>query len=169
MTFVSNSWSFLFDLGRPTTLLSPKNNPGTHQYAVTRVAQIIPASTQNMNDGIKTGGNGNFEGGHHLWAKLGAKAGSKAGSNGNFKVGHAAECNARKRSWEAKLEATVTSRSGMQLGAMAKLEATVTSKSGMQLRATAGSKAGSTGNLKVGHAAGGNGWKQSWKQSWKQR
>ena len=107
---------------------------------------IIPASTQNMNDGIKTGGNGNFEGGHHLWAKLGAKAGSKSGSNGNLRVGHAAECNARKRSWEAKLEATVTSRSGMQLGA------------------TAGSKAGSNGNFEVGHAAGGNGWKQSWKQ-----
>ena len=34
MTFVSNSWSFLFDLGKPTTLLSPKNIPGTHQYAV---------------------------------------------------------------------------------------------------------------------------------------
>ena len=34
MTFVSNSWSFLFDFGRPITLLSPKNIPGTHQYAV---------------------------------------------------------------------------------------------------------------------------------------
>ena len=42
-----------------------------------------------MNDGIKIGGNGNFEGGHHLWAKLGAKAGGSAGGNGNFEVGHA--------------------------------------------------------------------------------
>ena len=49
-------------------------------------------------------------------------------------------------------------------GEAAKLEATVTSRSGMQLGATAGSKAGSNGNFKVGHAAGGNGWKQSWKQ-----
>ena len=41
VTFVSNSLSFLFDFGRPITLLSPKNMPGTHQYAVTLVAQIV--------------------------------------------------------------------------------------------------------------------------------
>ena len=41
MTFVANAWSFLFDCGRPITLLSPKNIPGTHKYAVTRVAQIV--------------------------------------------------------------------------------------------------------------------------------
>ena len=48
-----------------------------------------------MNDGIKTGskagGNGNFEGGQALWAKLGAKLGAtgNAGGNGNFEVGQA--------------------------------------------------------------------------------
>ena len=41
MTFVANVWSFLFDCGRPITLLSLKNIPGTHKYAVTRVAQIV--------------------------------------------------------------------------------------------------------------------------------
>ena len=41
VTFVSNSWSFLVDFGRPITLLSPINMPGTHQYAVTLVAQIV--------------------------------------------------------------------------------------------------------------------------------
>ena len=41
VTFVSNSWSFLVDFGRPITLLSPTNIPETHQYAVTRVAQIM--------------------------------------------------------------------------------------------------------------------------------
>ena len=42
--------------------------------------EIIPASTQNMSDGIKTGskagGNDNFEGGQALWAKLGATLGA---------------------------------------------------------------------------------------------
>ena len=33
--------ALLFDFGRPITLLSPKNLPGTHQYAVTLVAQIV--------------------------------------------------------------------------------------------------------------------------------
>ena len=41
MTCISNSWSFLFDFGRPITLLSAKNLAGTHQYAVTLVAQIV--------------------------------------------------------------------------------------------------------------------------------
>ena len=41
MTCISNSWSFVVDFGRPITLLSPKNLPGTHQYAVTLVAQIV--------------------------------------------------------------------------------------------------------------------------------
>ena len=41
MTCESNAWSFVFDLGRPITFLSPKNMPGTHQYAVTLVAQIV--------------------------------------------------------------------------------------------------------------------------------
>ena len=41
VTFVSNSWSFLVDFGRPITLLSPTNIPETHQYAVTRVAHIV--------------------------------------------------------------------------------------------------------------------------------
>ena len=41
MTCESNAWSFVLDLGRPITLLSPKNMPGTHQYAVTLVAQIV--------------------------------------------------------------------------------------------------------------------------------
>ena len=55
----------------------------------------IPASTPNMNEGIitgsKAGGNGNFEGGQALWAKLGAKLGAtgNAGGNGNFEVGQA--------------------------------------------------------------------------------
>ena len=31
----------LFGFGRSVTLLSPKNLPGTHQYAVTLVAQIV--------------------------------------------------------------------------------------------------------------------------------
>ena len=31
----------LFDFGRSVTLLSPKNMPGTHQYAVRLVAQIV--------------------------------------------------------------------------------------------------------------------------------
>ena len=33
--------ALLFDFWRPITLLSPKNMPGTHQYAVTLVAQIV--------------------------------------------------------------------------------------------------------------------------------
>ena len=41
VTFGANAWSFVFDFGRPITLLSPKNMPGTHQYAVTLVAQIV--------------------------------------------------------------------------------------------------------------------------------
>ena len=41
VTCISNSWSFVVDFGRPITLLSPKNLPGTHQYAVTLVAQIV--------------------------------------------------------------------------------------------------------------------------------
>ena len=41
MTLIGNALSFLFDFGRPITLLSPKNLPGTHQYAVTLVAQIV--------------------------------------------------------------------------------------------------------------------------------
>ena len=41
VTFGANAWSFVFDFGRPITLLSPINMPGTHQYAVTLVAQIV--------------------------------------------------------------------------------------------------------------------------------
>ena len=42
MTCISNSWTFLFDFGRPITSLSPKNMPcGCHQYVVTLVAQIV--------------------------------------------------------------------------------------------------------------------------------
>ena len=41
VTFGANAWSCVFDFGRPITLLSPKNMPGTHQYAVTLVAQIV--------------------------------------------------------------------------------------------------------------------------------
>ena len=41
---------------------------------------------------------------------------------------------------------------GRAEGEAAKLEATVTSRAGMQLGATAGSKAGSNGNFEVGHA-----------------
>ena len=41
VTFGANVWSFVFDLGRPIILLSPRNMPGTHQYAVTLVAQIV--------------------------------------------------------------------------------------------------------------------------------
>ena len=33
--------ALLFDFWRPITLLSPKNMPGTHQYAVRLVAQIV--------------------------------------------------------------------------------------------------------------------------------
>ena len=53
---------------------------------------IIPASTQNMNDGIKTGskagGNGNFEGGQALWAKLGAKLGATLGATVTLRSGN---------------------------------------------------------------------------------
>ena len=70
-----------------------------------------------MNDGIKTGskaeGNGNFEGGQALWAKLGAKLGAtgNAGGNGNFEDGQAlwAKLGAK---LGATLGATVTLRSG---------------------------------------------------------
>ena len=70
-----------------------------------------------MNDGIKTGskagGNGNFEGGQALWAKLGAKLGAtgNAGGNGNFEGGQAlwAKLGAK---LGATLGATVTLRSG---------------------------------------------------------
>ena len=41
VTLIANEWSFLFECGRPITLLSPKNLPGTHQYAVTLVAHIV--------------------------------------------------------------------------------------------------------------------------------
>ena len=41
VTFGANAWSFVFDFGRPITLLSAKNLAGTHQYAVTLVAQIV--------------------------------------------------------------------------------------------------------------------------------
>ena len=41
VTFGANAWSFVIDFGRPITLLSQKNIPGTHQYAVTLVAQIV--------------------------------------------------------------------------------------------------------------------------------
>ena len=41
VTFGANAWSFVFDFGRPITLLSPKNMPGTYQYVVTLVAQIV--------------------------------------------------------------------------------------------------------------------------------
>ena len=79
----------------------------------------IPASTPNMNEGIitgsKAGGNGNFEGGQALWAKLGAKLGAtgNAGGNGNFEGGQAlwAKLGAK---LGATLGATVTLRSGKQ-------------------------------------------------------
>ena len=55
------------------------------------IQRIIPASTQNMNDGIKTrskaGGNGNFEGGQALWAKLGAKLGATLGATVTLRSG----------------------------------------------------------------------------------
>ena len=41
VTFVANAWSFVFGFWRPITLSSPRNMPGTHQYAVTLVAQIV--------------------------------------------------------------------------------------------------------------------------------
>jgi len=41
VTFGANVWSFVFDFRRPIILLSPRNMPGTHQYAVTLVAQIV--------------------------------------------------------------------------------------------------------------------------------
>ena len=34
--------ALLFDFWRPITLLSPKNMPGTHQYAVTLVPRFVP-------------------------------------------------------------------------------------------------------------------------------
>ena len=51
----------------------------------------IPASTPNMNEGIitgsKAGGNGNFEGGQALWAKLGAKLGATLGATVTLRSG----------------------------------------------------------------------------------
>ena len=70
-------------------------NAVLYEKALYLIQKILPASTQNMNDGIKTGskagGNGNFVGGQALWAKLGAKLGApgNAGGNGNFEGGQA--------------------------------------------------------------------------------
>ena len=41
VTFGANVWSFVFDFRRPIILLSPRNMPGTHQYAVTLVPRLV--------------------------------------------------------------------------------------------------------------------------------